>query len=86
MLVELCMCMYLLVTRWLVIEEHKGFSPFQTREQGGAGSNYAWTNNDAQGMLLHVANGFVEGDKDLICSLLYTINSKNGRWGIRCTQ
>jgi hypothetical protein len=27
------MCMYLLVTRSLVIEEHKGFSPFQTRDR-----------------------------------------------------
>jgi hypothetical protein len=65
--------------------KHKGFSPFQTGNRAERDQIIAWTNNDAQGML-HVAKGFVEGDKDLICSLLYTINSNNGRWGIRCTQ
>ena len=69
----------------LVIGEAQRILPVSDRVKGGAGSNYAWTNNDAQGML-HVVEGFVQGDKDLICSLLYTINTNNGRWGIRCTQ
>jgi hypothetical protein len=42
----------------LVIWKHKRILPVSDREQGGAGSNYGWTNNDAQGIHPYGKRGF----------------------------
>ena len=62
--------MYLLGTHSLVIEKHKGYSPFQIGNRAERDQIITWTNNDAQGIHPYGKSGY---EKAISVLLLFTV-------------